>query len=457
MKKNAIALLLAFLLCLELFTPALAAEEGDIQYTPPEEVEPQVAALLDGCILDALFSPDSQTVSRSLTMHFASSEEGWEAWRTVLNSLQFSHMKEAGMAAVPHSLEVWRRIVDYTSDDTLAVKAQYLMPGDHRTYEGHMEYGSLSGYYDSWGNTGYRIEITLTFLRSEGDFIDRLKGIAEEIRAASDTVTGQLEQLNDYLIRSFSYDWEGFNTGFFTGSVADFLERGRGVCGSYANTVEYLCLFLGIPCFEFLTDKLPLNEQHAWNCVYVDGAWKMLDVTWNDTEGSPKQYFLVDSIGGRMHDWENYDDPEIVELAKALALELQARLSEAAAEEASTPVTPPEIGVTVGGMPVIWTDALPFIDENSRTMVPLRAVADALGLTVGWDGRAREASFTDGERTIIFPIGSAGAHTGDGETIPMDTAAVIVGDRTYAPIRYLAEYFGRTVGWDGASRTVLID
>ncbi|MBR6258802.1 MAG: hypothetical protein IKR21_01145 [Oscillospiraceae bacterium] len=32
----------------------------------------------------------------------------------------------------------------------------------------------------------------------------------------------------------------------------------------------------------------------------------------------------------------------------------------------------------------------------------------------------------------------------------------MVNDRTYAPVRYLAEYFGYTVEWDGASRTVII-
>ena len=38
----------------------------------------------------------------------------------------------------------------------------------------------------------------------------------------------------------------------------------------------------------------------------------------------------------------------------------------------------------------------------------------------------------------------------------MDTAAGIVSSRTYAPIRYLAEYFGWSVGWDAEARTVLI-
>lgn len=113
--------------------------------------------------------------------------------------------------------------------------------------------------------------------------------------------------------------------------------------------------------------------------------------------------------------------------------------------------------VTVGGKSVEWPDATPFIDGNGRTMVPLRAVADSMGLTVSWDASAREASFTDGSKTIYFPIGSSSARTGDGGSIAMDTAAVIVGGRTYAPVRYLAEYFGHEVGWDAATRTVTIN
>lgn len=119
--------------------------------------------------------------------------------------------------------------------------------------------------------------------------------------------------------------------------------------------------------------------------------------------------------------------------------------------------------VTVNGKAVEWTDATPFIDENGRTMVPLRAVADAMDLRVYWDGATREASFSGIHKNtlyqiemIFFPIGSTSARAGDGSIIPMDTAAVVINGRTYAPIRYLAEYFGYTVGWDGATRTVTI-
>ena len=114
------------------------------------------------------------------------------------------------------------------------------------------------------------------------------------------------------------------------------------------------------------------------------------------------------------------------------------------------------ISVTVNGKAVAWTDAEPFIDANDRTLVPLRAVADAMQLDVEWKGASREAVFSGGGKSITFTIDSAVARTGEGGTVPMDTAAVIVNDRTYAPIRYLAEYFGYTVDWDGAAQTVII-
>lgn len=137
-----------------------------------------------------------------------------------------------------------------------------------------------------------------------------------------------------------------------------------------------------------------------------------------------------------------------------------------------------DVTVLVNGEAVVWTDAKPFINSDGRTMVPLRPVADAMGLETGWDPEKRTASFTmtgtayNGRcpwtNTIAFPIGkstatgTASANWVDSEpdvdtvTIPMDTAAVIVGGRTYAPVRYLAEYFQFTVEWDAATRTTSI-
>ena len=112
------------------------------------------------------------------------------------------------------------------------------------------------------------------------------------------------------------------------------------------------------------------------------------------------------------------------------------------------------VNVVVKGVPVIWTDAQPYVNSDSRTMVPFRAIADALGLTVDWNSSTREAIFSNGSKTIYFPLDSKTARTSTGGTVAMDTAAVSVNGRSYAPVRYLAEFFGYTVTWDGKTRTV---
>ena len=120
-----------------------------------------------------------------------------------------------------------------------------------------------------------------------------------------------------------------------------------------------------------------------------------------------------------------------------------------------------DINVTVEGAPVAWTDAKPFIDKNDRTLVPLRPIANALGLEVAWNDDTNTAAFTDGETTAVFVGGSSEYHCflNDFDMhvyVTMDTTPVIKDSRIYAPARYLAECFQYTVGWDQVIQTVTI-
>lgn len=92
-------------------------------------------------------------------------------------------------------------------------------------------------------------------------------------------------------------------------------------------------------------------------------------------------------------------------------------------------------------------DAQPFIDTNSRTQVPIRAVSELLNCTVDWDPVTRSATITraNGD-TIVIAIGSV-EMTVNGSKVTMDTAALIANDRTYIPLRCVAEAFGLTVDW----------
>ncbi len=115
----------------------------------------------------------------------------------------------------------------------------------------------------------------------------------------------------------------------------------------------------------------------------------------------------------------------------------------------------PNVTVKIDGAAVAFPDQKPYIDSNDRTLVPMRAPMEAMDATVDWDNAARQAIFEKDGTTVVFTIGSR-TYTINGVNKTMDTQAVITGDRTCIPIRYAAEAIGATVGWDGATRTVLI-
>jgi hypothetical protein len=96
-----------------------------------------------------------------------------------------------------------------------------------------------------------------------------------------------------------------------------------------------------------------------------------------------------------------------------------------------------------------------FADSHSRTMVPLRALANKLGLAVSWDNTQKAASFTDNVTTVVFTLNKA-IYTVNGVSATMNTTVTSKGGRVYAPARYLAEAFGYDVSWDNTTKTVYI-
>ncbi len=93
--------------------------------------------------------------------------------------------------------------------------------------------------------------------------------------------------------------------------------------------------------------------------------------------------------------------------------------------------------------------------RNERTLVPIRAVIEAFGGTVGWDGATQSAILhLDGD-TVRLVLGSTTAYLND-EPRTLDVAPVAINERTMLPIRFVAESFGLGVAWDGATSTVSV-
>ena len=91
-------------------------------------------------------------------------------------------------------------------------------------------------------------------------------------------------------------------------------------------------------------------------------------------------------------------------------------------------------------------DAAPYVDSNWRTMVPIRALAEAFDATVTYDNDARTVTIEYENQTIVMTIDDA-TYSVNGEEAEMDTEAVInsADDRTYVPVRFAAEAMGFTV------------
>ncbi len=94
-----------------------------------------------------------------------------------------------------------------------------------------------------------------------------------------------------------------------------------------------------------------------------------------------------------------------------------------------------------------YDSGAPFIKEN-RTMVPLRRTMESYGAEVRWDDKMKTAVVVLHETTVCCPIGENNIYV-NGTKIENETGAEIVNGRTYLPIRAVLEAFGANVGYDG--------
>ncbi len=99
-------------------------------------------------------------------------------------------------------------------------------------------------------------------------------------------------------------------------------------------------------------------------------------------------------------------------------------------------------------------DAPPVI-KNGRTLVPVRAIVEALDGTVDWNGETKTATLVSGDNKIELTIDSTTAKL-NGEEKSLDTAPVIIDSRTMLPLRFIAEGFGYQTDWEAQTKTIYV-
>jgi len=139
-----------------------------------------------------------------------------------------------------------------------------------------------------------------------------------------------------------------------------------------------------------------------------------------------------------------------------------------ASDETQTIITPPatttpmlgtptqpetQISVVVNGS-TLDLDVPPYLLDG-RTLVPLRAIFEALGVVVDWDPEEQTIQATGGGTDVVLMIGS-NIMFRNGVTSEIDVPPMIINQRTLVPARVIAESFGAGVDWDPTTNTVTI-
>ncbi len=94
--------------------------------------------------------------------------------------------------------------------------------------------------------------------------------------------------------------------------------------------------------------------------------------------------------------------------------------------------------------------------KDDRTLLPVRFVSENLGATVGFDEATQTVSVTLGSKVITLTLGSTQMSI-NGQKTQLDVGAQTIGDRTVIPLRALANALGKKVFWDDSGLIVISD
>lgn len=94
--------------------------------------------------------------------------------------------------------------------------------------------------------------------------------------------------------------------------------------------------------------------------------------------------------------------------------------------------------------------------RNDTTLVGFRAILEALGAEVSWDGETKTVTAVGNGVTITLKINSTKADV-NGQSYDLLAAPEIINDSTLVPVRFLSEQLGMKVDWDGEARTISIN
>ncbi len=117
-----------------------------------------------------------------------------------------------------------------------------------------------------------------------------------------------------------------------------------------------------------------------------------------------------------------------------------------------------EVKVFVDGIEIEFPNQRPYIDENSRTLVPVRFLVETIGADVKWDNKDRRVDIIHMERNKNIKLWiNQRNYVVNGKQQQMDTEAILTDQgSTVVPIRFISEGLGIIVKWDVIGNSGLV-
>lgn len=103
---------------------------------------------------------------------------------------------------------------------------------------------------------------------------------------------------------NLSAKWDGIAEDNWT--AYGIIVNKMGVCESYSEAFQTLCLYAGINCTGVVGTA---GGGHKWNCVKIDGEWYMCDITFDDPIGGETgaaYHYYFNLTSAKMKEW-NHD------------------------------------------------------------------------------------------------------------------------------------------------------
>lgn len=301
---------------------------------------------------------------------------------------------------------------------------------------------------------GYFLSYTMQYNETQ-EQSQRVRTFAQyrvmQLGIESATDEEKVEAINKDLKEMLEYK----STGAITDHTAfGAMTNGTAVCQGYALLADEMLRQAGVTTRVITgtaTDPYTgVQDSHMWNAVKIDGEWLHVDITWNDAYPYSNPYLLL--TAEEMAKDHSYDSERFSPSQLDAGVEEQ--------QQRRDSLTMLYIGkprMTVGDSEMSidpGRTTVPMI-QDGRTLLPIRAVVEALGGTVDWDGDNQQIIIHYREYDMALTLDSHVAQV-NGLTMRMDVPPVSIDERTMVPLRFVAEMLGMGVVWNGEDQSIAL-